>query len=104
MLGAFGYAISIPSNSDLDDYMTVGRYTATSRSIAQTIANIPESNKAFVVEIISLNGSENNPVVASRRILQEFIPNETGAAIEYKRLWNGNSWSSWYKYEGVAVP
>lgn len=87
----------------MDDYKSVGRYAATSRTIAQTIANTPVSDRAFSVEITSLNGSELTPNPSSRRLLQEFIPNEIGAAVEYKRVWNGNSWSGWYKYEGVAV-
>ena len=89
-----GYAKSIPSNSDLDDYTNIGNFFATNSSTARTIANSPTTS-AFCMEVRSTNAGSIPTNPSSARLQQRLWVNASPR--EYRRVWNGTSWGSWFE-------
>lgn len=91
-------AIEIPSNSDLNDYKTVGLFFAQTVAIVSTISNCPTSD-AFKLEITNIN-SNNSGSDAGR--MQQRLWTNTNIPNEYRRVYRG-SWGAWYKVVMEAV-
>ena len=89
-----GYATAIPSNSDLDNYTNIGNYFATNTSTARTIANSP-TYSAFCMEVRSTNAGHIPSSPSNARLQQRLWVN--GGPKEYRRVWNGSSWGTWYE-------
>lgn len=86
--------MSIPSNSDLDNYTDIGNYYATNSNTARTIANRP-TDAAFCMEVRSTNAGHIPSSPSAARLQQRLWVN--GLPKEYRRVWNGSSWGSWYE-------
>lgn len=83
--------ISIPSNSDLDTYMTPGSYYVSSSTVAGTISNTPYTLSGFMLTVYRPHGvtSTNN------YRLQEIM---THTGVNFRRYFGtDDSWSSWVK-------
>ena len=89
----FGIGTTIQENSDLNDYTTVGVYTCSSVTIANTLANSPISGIAFRMEVSYLNNQN--------RYRQCIYPLSNNTY--YARIYTSNGWQSWYRFEGVQV-
>lgn len=89
----YGIGVSIPSNSDLNNYRTGGNYYVVNNAIASTIANIPVTGSGFRLIVRTMNTSSYSR--------QEFYK-VNQPEIMYVRTYNG-TWSAWYKFEGVQV-
>lgn len=92
---AYGDATAIPANSDLNNYTTPGIYYAVIANIP-SMANTPYTSTGLrlVVEKNTLSG------VA---VFQTLYPTSRTHLEFYKRVYEGGSWSSWYKFEGTRV-
>ena len=84
----------IPANDDMDNYTTYGVYYVGSGANASTIDHTPV-NFAARVEVVPLWGTG--------RLLQRYITADSGIPIYYVRRFQNNTWSQWYKFEGVQV-
>ena len=86
---------SIPSDSDLDSYMTPGCYYVASGAIAGTISHIPNVSGGRLdiqsVQFVSKTSSDG-----AKRLMQTYTCGNANILI-YKRYWNGSSWGSWKK-------
>lgn len=96
LLGA--QATEIPSNSDLNNYITVGLFYTQNKSIASTISNCPVSD-AFKLEVTTINSNNSGSETAR---MQQRLWTNTIIPNEYRRLYRG-SWSEWYKVVMEAV-
>ena len=66
------YLPSIPSNSDLNDYLTIGGYAVNSNAVAETVSNMP-IQKAGRLEIFETTGRK--PYASTYQYLrQKFTP------------------------------
>ena len=77
---------AIPSNSDLNDFITAGDYYISNNTIAGTITNIPKNTAGRLLVIYTIN---------STRLAQIYITNYNPVGI-YVRQYNG-SWQTWRK-------
>lgn len=95
MQQAYGDAILIPANSDLNNYTTPGLYYALVADVP-TITNTPynATGLRLVVE-------KNTPSGAA--VFQTIYPTSRTHLEFYRRIYEGGSWSSWYKFTGTAV-
>lgn len=95
MQQAYGDATAISANSNLNDYSTPGLYFAIVASVS-TIANTPYNATGFrlVVEKNTLSGAA---------VFQTLYPTSRTYLEFYRRVYEGGSWSSWYKFEGTQV-
>lgn len=87
-----GVGVSIPENSDLNDFKTPGIYRISGTSVASSTANIPKSQAG---KLIVMNTSNAN------YIIQEYQP--YNAINEVYRRRHTDSWSVWYVFAGTAV-
>lgn len=89
----FGLGVSIPSNSDLNNYRTGGIFYVVNNAVASTISNIPVDGSGFklIVRILT------SPTYCRQEFYKSTQPNTL-----YVRYYTG-SWSSWYKFEGTEV-
>lgn len=77
--------MSIPENSDLNDYTTPGQYLTASASISQTIKNTPYKSSGFKLSVEKLS--------VESHIMQTIKGvNATGI---YIRVSDGSSWKGW---------
>lgn len=86
----YGFGLAIPSNSDINTYLSIGVYRIESSTVASTIDNLPVSS-AGRLEIKGLN--------AANRYLQIFY---SGNQV-FQRRWNGTAWTSWYEYTMAEI-
>jgi hypothetical protein len=95
MQQAYGDAILIPANSDLNNYTTPGLYYALVADVP-TIINTPynATGLRLVVE-------KNTP--SGTAVFQTIYPTSRSHLEFYRRIYEGGSWSSWYKFEGTKV-
>lgn len=95
MQQAYGDATAIPANSDLNNYTTPGIYYALVAN-ASSIANTPYTSTGLrlVVEKNTLSGAA---------VFQTLYPTSRSHLEFYRRIYEGGSWSSWYKFEGTQV-
>jgi hypothetical protein len=95
MQQVYGDAVSIPANSDLNSYTTSGIYFALVANVP-TIANTPYTLTGFriVVEKNTLDG---------KAVFQTLYPTSRTHLEFYRRVYEGGSWSPWYKFEGTQV-
>ena len=85
-----GYkSTSIPSNADLNDYVTVGCYRTTSAAIAATITNTPFS-QAYVLWYISPYSGKSDIEKYGKQIAFS----GTSPTIKVRQNTNGN-WGPW---------
>lgn len=89
-LNMFGVPTAIPSGASLNDYMTVGHYTANTGTIATSLSNCPTTvNFSLFV------------IYRTETLISQIIIAATNAIwIRYR---SSTSWSSWYRYTGTAV-
>ena len=97
-LGAF--ATAIPSNSDLNNYLNIGNYYASNATLARTLSNCPVEI-GFCMEVRSTNAGSMPSSPSAARLQQRLWVNASPK--EYRRVWNGSSWSSWYEVVMQAV-
>lgn len=86
----YGFGNSIPSNSDIDTYQSIGVYRVESSTVASTVANLPVS-AAGRLEVKGLN--------AANRYLQIFYSSNQ----VFQRRWTGTAWTSWFEYTLTAI-
>lgn len=83
--------VSIPENSDLNNYITIGNYTCANSTIAKTLSNTPYTGAGFALKVG--NVYNNNLTQNSPNIYQELI---TPYGDSYtRRLYNG-TWYDWH--------
>ena len=82
------FAENIPSNSNLDNYTTVGHYRVAQASVAATIANTPITSSGYLLNVI--NG-------AMADVLLQIVLKSDGSQM-YARYKTGSVWSSWSSY------
>lgn len=89
----------IPNSSDLNDYKTPGRYYTTHASGSASLANTPVTGAGFTLEVTT------NLSSAPRNIMQKIYKISNIPTPFYIRCYisNSNTWSAWYKFEGVQV-
>lgn len=86
--------MAIPSNSDLDNYTNIGNFFVTNASTARTISNSPTAS-AFCMEVRSTNAGHIPSDPSNARLQQRLWVN--GSPKEYRRVWNGSLWGSWFE-------
>lgn len=95
MQQVYGDATSIPANSNLNNYITPGIYYAL-------IANVPTiTNTPYNATGLRLVVEKNTPSGAA--VFQTIYPTSRSHLEFYRRVYEGGSWSSWYKFEGTQV-
>lgn len=77
---------SIPSNSDLDTYTTVGVYYASNEAIAQTLVNCPATGNFKMYVFTRTSGNSINQLIFGRNSIFIRGANSSGA------------WSAWKSY------
>ena len=95
MQQVYGDAIPIPAESNLNDYKTPGLYYALVANVP-TITNTPYNATGFRLVV-----EKNTPSGAA--VFQTIYPTSRTHLEFYRRVYEGGSWSSWYKFEGTAV-
>lgn len=80
---------AIAPNSDLNDFIIPGFYSASSGSIAASLSNCPYTSAGFAM-IVMQRGSQLTQEIITARTL-------------YTRILASGSWGTWYQYEGTAV-
>lgn len=79
---------SIPKNSDLNDYKTVGNYFCYNESFSATYANCPSISEGFTMRVFQPVGTADN-------IAQELMDYSKGVRY-YRRCYVPNgSWTAW---------
>lgn len=91
----YGDAILIPAESDLNSYTSPGTYYALVANVP-TIANTPYTATGFRVVV-----EKNTP--SGLAVFQTIYPTSRTHLEFYRRVYEGGSWSSWYKFEGTVV-
>lgn len=82
-------AESIPENSDLNNYTTVGNYKVTSGATAETIANMPyQTSGRLAVMQSSYTGV----------IMQFYIANSSISLMIYYRMQASGTWGNWVRF------
>ena len=82
----FGKGKSIPNGSDLDDYRTIGKYFATSNSLAQSLSNCPTTqNFLMYVFVRTSDGTQSQMIIDLAGKL-------------YIRSRSSTGWRSWVTY------
>ena len=84
--------VSIPSNSNLNNYSSVGTYYVQNATVAGTISNAPITNSGYKLIVFAIN-------YLSYVFQMVFAYN--GAI--YRRVYNGSGWSGWYRLSETAV-
>jgi hypothetical protein len=92
LASVLGAGVSIPANSDLNDYKTPGKYYISSDSAAASINNTPV-NYGSVIEV--LNGVNS--------LIQRFTPFGSDTFYQRRFQTSTNTWYNWYKYEGTVL-
>ena len=82
--------VSIPSNSDLNDYTTVGNYTCANSTAAATLSNTPYTGAGFALKVG--NVYNNNLTQTTPNIYQEIITPYGERWV--RRLYSG-TWYDW---------
>lgn len=85
------------ANIDLNSLQTIGLYRCTSYNNAGTLTNCP-THYAFQMEVTYI-GSQN---WREQRIYESFVSATTPPSV-YRRFYQNNTWSSWYKYQGTEI-
>lgn len=82
---------AIPTNADLDTYITLGHYNSPTGTITATLTNIPnEYVSGFDLYVNHLVGSNTDVAVIEQRTIQHTD------GVEYRRKKQGaGSWSEW---------
>lgn len=91
---SLGTGESIPSNSNLNNYTTPGRYYTGSGTVTQTLTNIPADVTTGIVLIVEAG-------TASNYIRQRIYPN-LNLLRYYERLNSGGTWGDWYQFAGAT--
>lgn len=81
----FGVGSEIASNTDCDDFTTVGKYTCPSQTVGNTLSHAPFSS-AFGMFVFR--------VASAERLVQLAMPNSDNLLISV-RYYNGTSWTAW---------
>lgn len=95
MQQAYGDATLIPANSDLNNYITPGLYYAIVANVP-TMANTPYTSTGLRLVV------EKN-TLSARAVFQTLYPTSRTHLEFYRRVYEGDSWSSWYKFEGTQI-
>ena len=85
---------TIPTNSDLNNYVTPGTYRCATGTIAATLTNAPTTNVGFKLVVECTSGAE--------RYRQTVYANRISGDLTYVRHYNG-SWGNWYKFDMTQV-
>lgn len=86
---SLGPAVSIPSNSDLNDYVTVGNYCVASGAVAQTLTNTPITSRGYRLAVHNCYGGSSAAAYGT-----QIVDTYTGEV--YVRYTNGSgAWSDW---------
>ena len=80
--------VVIPSNSDVNNYKTMGRYCCLSSETAKTIINIPINKFAFYLDVT---------VMTDNIIKQVFTNSQQSSPDVYIRTYYNGNWGSWKK-------
>lgn len=80
--------VVIPSNSDVNNYKTMGRYCCLSSETAKTIINIPINKFAFYLDVT---------VMTDNIIKQVFTNSQQSSPDMYIRTYYNGNWGSWKK-------
>lgn len=80
--------VVIPSNSDVNNYKTMGRYCCLSSETAKTIINIPINKFAFYLDVT---------VMTDNIIKQVFTNSQMSSPDIYIRTYYNGNWGSWEK-------
>lgn len=88
-VGTLGVGKNIPSDDDLNNYITPGVYRSTGATVSETLSNTPFTAAGFklVVEYIA----------STSYLIQTLIPRLTNCAY-YKRYYNG-TWYDWRAFK-----
>lgn len=95
MQQAYGDGTLIETNSNLNTYTTPGLYYATI-AVATTVTNTPYTETGFRLVV-----EKNTP--SSAAVFQTLYPTSRLHLEFFRRVYEGGSWSSWYKFEGTQV-
>lgn len=95
MQQVYGDATEIPANSNLNNYTTPGLYYALVANVP-TIINTPYTSTGFRLVV-----EKNTPSGAA--VFQTIYPTSRSHLEFFRRIYEGGSWSSWYKFEGTPV-
>lgn len=87
--------ISIPSNSDLDDYNEVGVYYSASTNVSKTLANTPYKTGGFRLEVANIQ--------APQTFTQKMFPNSKALGCFFIRTFTDGAFGSWFKYQGEEI-
>lgn len=83
----------IPSNSDLDDYMTIGVFAVRSMAVAESLEHWPIYGKtsgrsvAGMLEITSAHYNTTELGIVQKAFSEDQM---------WTRFWNGSTWSTWF--------
>ena len=86
---SFQSSLTIPSNSDLNDYTTPGAYYVGNSSTAATISHSPVTGSGYVLLVLRLGNLCYQMIVVSSRI--------------FTRNLGSSAWGNWYKFTGETV-
>lgn len=89
-VGALGYAGEMSANDDLNNYKTIGSYTATS-AVTATLSNCPFSSGASQLYVLA-TGGDTNP------LLQIITQSTTLNTNLYVRKHVSNGWTAWKQF------
>lgn len=87
----FGLGASIPNDSDLDEYTTIGVFYRNSTSHS-SVHSVPLDGYAFKLKVEYVNSSS--------RLRQTFIP-LSASADSYVRIRNSSGWQPWRVFKSI---
>lgn len=82
---------SIPSDSDLNNYVAVGGYKCTSNAIAETISNSPTNGNAFIMDVIPSTGAEYDSLTDNSYMYMLQLLTEIKGKQWYRHVSNNNN-------------
>lgn len=82
---------SVIANTDLNDYSTPGIYECPTNAIANTVANVPGSKRAFTMFVFTKGTSK-------LQVLMSF-----GDSFYARNTNSSGVWQDWYAYTGTAL-
>lgn len=94
---AIDLVTTIPENSNLNDYGSIGNYMSPNAEITGTLANCPFTGAGFVLHVERTTGGSTNGYCKQRMITNGYAP------IEYWRTKCNNEWGYWKKIEGNPI-
>ena len=89
-IGAYGYHGVMSGNDDLNNYTSIGSYSATS-SVTRTLSNCPFSSGALQLHVFLADHDTGS----AKPLIQIITQNSAGSAELYIRKHASGAWSEW---------